>query len=60
MSDIRSTDIEKTAQEAEELTKRFTEKKNVGEKKTAETSDDIAEGMPEQDQENLHKTTNTD
>ncbi|MBF9045233.1 hypothetical protein HKCCE4037_17960 [Rhodobacterales bacterium HKCCE4037] len=59
MSDAKKDDIGKATTKADDLTKNYVEKDKVGEKKTKDSSDDIAEGMPEKNEENLKDTTHT-
>lgn len=61
MSDkVKPTDLEKGAEIAEDQTEKFIETGDTGREKTEETSDDISEGMPKTDRENIDKVTNTD
>lgn len=59
MSGVDKTDIEETADTADDQTEKFTDHDKVGEEKSKHTSKDIAEGMPEKDRENLKDTTDT-
>ncbi|MEC7764217.1 MAG: hypothetical protein VX874_20105 [Pseudomonadota bacterium] len=61
MSDkVKPTDLEESAHAAEDQTEKFIETGDAGREKTEETSDDMSEGMPKTDRENIDKVTKTD
>ena len=60
MGEIKTDSLEEKDRKADDQTGKFTEHDNVGEPLRKETTDEVSEGMPEKDQENLHKVTKTD
>lgn len=59
MADIKSDGLSEKDAKATELTENFTDKENVGEEKSSDTTGDVSEGMPDDDRENLEKVTRT-
>ncbi|WP_121630014.1 hypothetical protein [Tropicibacter alexandrii] len=57
---IKSRPLSEREKIAEEQTEKFEQKDQVGRKKHPETHEDISEGMPEADQENLKDVTKTE
>ncbi|MBV7409452.1 hypothetical protein [Maritimibacter sp. DP1N21-5] len=57
---VKHDDLKAREEEAREQTERFKDTDAAGREKSRETSDDISEGMPEKDRDNLDKVTKTD